>query len=67
VINVDNIKKMMSKENPDEIYSWLINEASIRDTKSSQYRIRPFISTKIKEYIFNESPENFNLMKIRAT
>lgn len=60
IINVDSIRDIMPEEDADNIYKWFINEASIRDTKSEQYRIRPFISSKVKDYICNESPEKYN-------
>lgn len=60
VINIDTVKKMLPDDDGEKVFNWFTNQASIRDTKSTYYRVKPFLKTKAMDYLQNRSPEYFD-------
>lgn len=56
-VNIDVLKVMLDGNgDPKAIFDWFKREASIRDTSSADYRVRPFIRSRIIAHLMNESP-----------
>ena len=67
VINVQNIEKMgFNSAEAQHINEWFQNEASLRDTYSRVYRFRPFVQSRILEYLQITDPEKFSILKKQA-
>lgn len=58
-INIPNIKKLLPNEDSKEVFNWFEKESSIRDPNSKEWSVLPFISGKIKDYIENKDPDEF--------
>ena len=63
VINADTVSKMLPNDDASHVFKWFTNQASIRDSKSTQYRVKPFLKSKTIDYLQNISPENYNELR----
>ena len=59
VINIDTVKKMLPNDDGEKVFYWFANQASIRDSKSIHYRVKPFLKSKTMDYLQSKSPEYY--------
>lgn len=66
-ISIFSVEKMnFSKQEAIEITTWFQDEASLRDTQSIKFRLRPFVRSRILDYIQITDPKYFNEMSNQA-
>lgn len=58
-ISIYSVQKTIFSKEAKEITEWFQNEASLRDTQSLKFRFRPFVRSRILEYIKISDPQNF--------
>lgn len=66
-VNLDTIQKVLPDEDAEEVFHWFQREGSIRDTAASVFTMRPFVRSRMLEYLEIKSPGGFQrLQKIAA-
>lgn len=66
-VNILSVEKTgFSEDEAKEINIWFQNEASLRDTQSLKFRFRPFVRSRILEYIKITDPQNFKKLYSEA-
>lgn len=57
IINVESIAHVLPDEDSELVFRWFESEGSIRDSKSEDYQIIPFIRNRLQKYLKKKYPK----------